>query len=78
MQITRARSFKFKPLVDAEFTRTTQIDWGTKNISTVLQVRLTKRIIIALVVINNKTLEAGDSYDVRVGTCAGDLEVKPF
>ncbi len=63
---------------DAEFTRTTQIDWGTKNISTVLQVRLTKRIIIALVVINNKTLEAGDSYDVRVGTCAGDLEVKPF
>ena len=63
---------------DAEFTRTTKVDWGTKNISTVLEVRLTKRIIIALVVINNTGLEAGDTYDVRVGACAGALEIKSF
>ena len=63
---------------EPNFTKTTKIDWGTKNISTVLQVRVTKKIIVALVIINDKALTAGDSYAVRVGDCAGDLAVGRF
>ncbi len=60
----------------ANFSKTTKIKWGTKNISTVLQVPLGKKTIFALVYINASALETGDIYDVLVDNCAGELTVK--
>ena len=58
------------------FSPATKIDWGTVNVKTMMQAAFGQRIIIALVLVNGKSLNVSDTYEVTVDDCTGDLPVQ--
>ncbi len=63
---------------NSSFSKATDIDWGTLSVETLIRAALSKRLIIALVLVNGSNQEVGDIYDVTVDNCTGELPVKMF
>jgi len=52
--------------------------WCQKFGPTLKQNVHNKRLIIALVLVNGSNLMVGDTYEVTVGECTGELSVRLF
>ncbi|MBN2108754.1 MAG: hypothetical protein JW832_15115, partial [Deltaproteobacteria bacterium] len=59
----------------ANFTRESEISWGTDTIRTLFKLRLSSKTILALVRVKPLLLQGDDSFEVTVDDCTGELGV---
>jgi hypothetical protein len=76
--VTQMQAIIIRGDENASFSRATEINWGTYSVETMIKAALGKRIIIALVMVNGNNQKVGDTYEVTVGDCTGELPVKMF
>jgi hypothetical protein len=75
---THVQAFVIRGEETAEFSQATAIDWGTDTITTMLKSALSKRLMIALVLVNGNKQKVGDINKVAVDNCTGELPVALF
>jgi hypothetical protein len=63
---------------EVSFSRDTQIGWGTEGVKTLLKLPLGKKVLLAVVLLRPAHLSPGETFEVTVGDCTGELSVKQF
>ena len=63
-----------------QFSIDTAVVWDTEAVETLNKFLLgkNKRLLLVQVLIKSQLLDAGAQYAVRVGDCAGKLQVRAF
>ena len=78
-----SRFFPFKIIAirgtdNATITKDSAINWGTDGVNTLVVLPSGKNTIKAVVRILPLSLQGGETFEVTVGDCVGQLSVRPF
>lgn len=62
---------------DDSISRDSSITWGAEGVKTLFTLPWGNNAVLAIVRIQPRSLSSGESIDVTVGDCAGQLNIKP-